>query len=210
MNENENSSIRETTETDVPKQHEGHSHRKGKILGIVCAVVILCCLALAAAYYVSSTSGDDPQESPEMEVYTSASKASDTEEASDTDPADDSGEDSTEETSSHDWSITYVTVHHDAVTHTETVDPVYGEETSYHTVCNECGKTIDGVADQHIRETGHSGYTTNVPIVNEVVVTEGYTKEVTDTPAYDELVADKLVCTLCGKTQDLGETEAGL
>ena len=38
----------------------------------------------------------------------------------------------------HDWTITYQTIHHDAVTHTETVEPVYGEETTYHTVSNEC------------------------------------------------------------------------
>lgn len=103
----------------------------------------------------------------------------------------------------HDWAVTYKTVHHDAVTHTETVEPVYGEETTYHTVCNECQQVIDGVADQHIRETGHSGYSTNVPITNEVLVSEGYTYEVTDTPAYDEAVPDELVCTLCGETRPI-------
>lgn len=29
-------------------------------------------------------------------------------------------------------------------------------------------------------------------------MSEGYTKEVTDTPAYDETVPDKMVCTICG------------
>ena len=104
--------------------------------------------------------------------------------------------------------MTYKTIHHDAETHTETVEPVYGNETTYHTVCNECQQVIDGIADQHIKETGHSGYSTNVPITDEVVVSEGYTREVTDTPAYDETVADELVCTLCGATRPLdGTTE---
>lgn len=58
----------------------------------------------------------------------------------------------------HDWTVTYKTVHHDAVTHTE-----------------------------------------NVPITGEVLVSEGFTREVTDSPAYDESVPDKLVCTLCGE-----------
>lgn len=102
----------------------------------------------------------------------------------------------------HDWTITYTTVHHDAVTHTETVAPTYGSRTSYHTVCNECQQVIDGKADEHIRETGHAGYSTNVPITDEVVVSEGYTREVTDTPAYDETVPDKMVCTTCGATQE--------
>ena len=76
----------------------------------------------------------------------------------------------------------------------------------YHTVCNECQQVIDGTADQHIRETGHSGYSTNVPITDEVLVSEGYTHEVTDTPAYDETVADEMVCTLCGETRPLDGT----
>lgn len=108
-----------------------------------------------------------------------------------------------EEPHEHDWTVTYKTVHHDAVTHTETVEPDYADETSYHTVCNDCNQIIDGIADQHIRETGHSGYSTNVPITNEVLVSEGYAKEVVDTPAYDETVPDALVCTLCGETRPL-------
>ena len=35
--------------------------------------------------------------------------------------------------------------------------------------------------------------------VAEVLVSEGFTREVTDSPAYDESVPDKLVCTLCGE-----------
>lgn len=116
--------------------------------------------------------------------------------------------DGQEEACQHDWTITYKTVHHDAVTHTENVEPVYGEQTTYHTVCNECKQVIDGKADEHIRETGHSGYSTSVPITDEVVVSEGYTKEVTDTPAYDETVPDKIVCTLCGAERPVTDSES--
>ena len=73
---------------------------------------------------------------------------------------------------------------------------------TYHTVCNECKQVIDGKADDHIKQTGHSGYSTNVPITDEVMVSEGYDKQITDTPAYDETVIDKLVCTTCGATKD--------
>ena len=99
----------------------------------------------------------------------------------------------------HDWTVTYKTVHHDAVTHTENVAPVYESKTEYHTVCNDCEQVIDGIADNHIKETRHSGYSTNVPITGEVLVSEGYSHEVTDSPAYDETVADKMVCTICGE-----------
>ena len=63
-------------------------------------------------------------------------------------------------------------------------------------------QVIDGKADEHIKQTGHSGYSTNVPITDEVMVSEGYDKQVTDTPAYDETVIDKLVCTTCGAMKD--------
>ena len=55
----------------------------------------------------------------------------------------------------HDWTVTYKTVHHDAVTHTETVEPVYGEETTYHTVCNDCQQTIDGIGTQDRKRYMH-------------------------------------------------------
>lgn len=108
----------------------------------------------------------------------------------------------------HDWTITYKSVHHDAVTHTETVAPVYANKTEYHTVCNDCEQVIDGIADQHIKDTGHSGYSTNVPITKEVLISEGYTQEITDQAAYDETVADKLVCTKCGAERAVSTTEA--
>lgn len=112
------------------------------------------------------------------------------------------------ETCDHDWTITYKTVRHDAVTHTESVAPVYATVTTYHTVCNECNQTIDGIADQHIKDTGHSGYSTNVPITGEVLESQGYSYEVTDTPAYDETVPDKMTCTKCGEARDIDETQA--
>lgn len=87
--------------------------------------------------------------------------------------------------------------------HRPKFDPEYDRNlTTYHTVCNECKQVIDGKADDHIKQTGHSGYSTNVPITDEVMVSEGYDKQVTDTPAYDETVIDKLVCTTCGATKD--------
>ena len=57
---------------------------------------------------------------------------------------------------------------------TENVPPVYEAKTSYHTVCNDCQQTIDGIADAHIKDTGHSGYSTNVPITGEVLVSDAW------------------------------------
>lgn len=127
--------------------------------------------------------------------------AAETEETGDDDEAAVEADD--EDAHEHEWQVVYETVHHDAVTHTETVEPVYEEQTTYHTVCNECREIIDGEAAQHIRETGHSGYSTSVPITDTVLVSDGYTEEVVDTPAYDEQVATELVCPVCGETYEL-------
>lgn len=63
----------------------------------------------------------------------------------------------------HLWVPQYGSVHHDAVYEQVWHEPVYGTETTYHTVCNTCNALIDGNAAQHIEETGHSGYSTDVP-----------------------------------------------
>lgn len=177
----------------------------GLIVVAVFALVVALATLLPSQDTVETSTPDSsqaaieaPQDEQDGDTELSVSMSDDSS-GSTTDTADD-------ETCQHDWTVTYKTVHHDAVTHTETVDPVYGEETTYHTVCNDCGQVIDGIADQHIKDTGHSGYSTNVPITDEVVESEGYTQEVTDTPAYDELVADQLVCTLCGATRSLDAT----
>lgn len=183
----------------TPKSEKKPHNRK--VIAAICGLVIaaICGLALVAligggAYYGISyqTGADSKAES----VQANDSKES----GSDASTKD--GSKSKEKSHTHDWSITYKTVHHDAVTHTEHVAPVYQNQTTYHTVCNECKQVIDGKADEHIKQTGHSGYSTNVPITDEVMVSEGYDKQVTDTPAYDETVIDKLVCTTCGATKD--------
>lgn len=163
------------------------------------AIAALCGLALVAligggAYYSSTHQSSQTDTGSNTET----AQAKDSEKSD----SENSGSEDAAKTHTHDWSITYKTVHHDAVTHTEHVAPVYQNQTTYHTVCNECKQVIDGKADEHIKETGHSGYSTNVPITDEVMVSEGYDKQVTDTPAYDETVIDKLVCTTCGATKD--------
>lgn len=156
-----------------------------KVIAVICGLALVALIGGGAYYGISHQTGAG---SKSESVQVEDSK--------------ESGSDSKEQSHTHDWSITYKTVHHDAVTHTEHVAPVYQNLTTYHTVCNECKQVIDGKADEHIKQTGHSGYSTNVPITDEVMVSEGYDKQVTDTPAYDETVIDKLVCTTCGATKD--------
>lgn len=194
-------------ENDKPQAEDGKEKvgitRRRRITYVVLAAVALIALCFAFTFVI-------PRPSSEQAIGDEQQAAA---EAQPNQSGDDSGQSDTDgvadETCDHDWTITYKTVHHDAVTHTETVKPVYTERTTYHTVCNECKQVIDGKADEHIKETGHSGYSTNVPITDEVLESEGYTKEVTDTPAYDETVPDKIVCTKCGAERPVSAEDAG-
>lgn len=99
----------------------------------------------------------------------------------------------------HTWVPNYVNVHHDAEYENVWHAPIYSQETTYHSVCNDCKKIIDGIAADHIADTGHSGYSTNVPIVNEVLVQAGYTEPVLVQEAWDEVKIDGATCTSCGE-----------
>lgn len=170
-----------------------------KVIAAICGLALVALIG-GGAYYGINHQGSQS----DTGSHTETTQAKDSEKSD----SEDSGSEDAAKTHTHDWSITYKTVHHDAVTHTEHVAPVYQNQTTYHTVCNECKQVIDGKADEHIKETGHSGYSTNVPITDEVMVSKGYDKQVTDTPAYDETVIDKLVCTTCGATKDAPQATA--
>lgn len=101
----------------------------------------------------------------------------------------------------HDWAVLYETVEHDAETHEEVIQPVYEHVTAHHSVCNECNDIIDGHAQEHVDATGHSGFSTNVPVEETRLVSEGRVETVIDEPAYDELIAAGRACTICDVRQ---------
>lgn len=101
----------------------------------------------------------------------------------------------------HDWVSQYETVSHDAVTHEEVIQPVYEHVIAHHSVCNDCQEIIDGHAQEHIDATGHSGYSTNVPVEETELVSEGRIDTITDSPAYEELVETGRACAICGMRQ---------
>lgn len=100
----------------------------------------------------------------------------------------------------HDWAIQYETIVHDEVSHEEIVQPVYETITTMHSVCNECNEIVDGRAQEHVDATGHSGYSTNVPVSESRLVSEGRIDVIIDEPAYEELVATGHTCTICGES----------
>lgn len=105
------------------------------------------------------------------------------------------------------------TVHHDAVTKTETfavVDQAAYDEPIYesHQVCKVCGKdfgkgenaTVEAI--NHSVETGHSYHSTSVKVgtKHHDAITHQETKTIVVTPAYDEEKITGYRCS-CGKTK---------
>lgn len=99
----------------------------------------------------------------------------------------------------HVWIPVYGIDHKDAVASSHEVDPTYESRTTVHTVCNDCLAIIDGKAQQHLDETGHSGYTPDVPVTDEVMTDEGGIVTVIVENESDELVITGEKCALCEK-----------
>lgn len=108
----------------------------------------------------------------------------------------------------HTWVPYTTTIHHNAVTTEVQHQPIYDSRTTYHTVCNECEAIIDGNAQAHIADTGHVGYSTNVPISTEVLRQAGYTEIVVLEDAWDETVTDGAICSSCGEKAPSAATAA--
>ena len=106
---------------------------------------------------------------------------------------------------SHEWSAVYQLRDVAEKTHVVHHDAEYGTETAYETVCNVCDEIVTGATDEHSEKTGHSSFTTDVPVVNEVVLRDAYDETVVDEPASVELVHTADRCTVCGEERDVDD-----
>ena len=106
----------------------------------------------------------------------------------------------------HTWEPVYGIVHLEKKTHKEHVDATYKEVTEYETLCNVCKQPVTGKAQEHSEKTGHTGFTTNVPVVKEVVDVPAKDVEVTDQEARDAYALTGYRCD-CGKSLTLEEAK---
>ena len=110
----------------------------------------------------------------------------------------------------HVWKPMYSVVHVDKQTHMEHRDATYKQATVNETVCNDCKAVITGKAQEHIEKTGHSGFTRNVPVIEDVVDVPAHDEEVVDWEAHDETRLTGYSCE-CGEKLTLDEAkEAGV
>lgn len=106
----------------------------------------------------------------------------------------------------HVWQPVYGTVHVDKQTHMEHRDATYKQETVNETVCNDCKAVITSKAQEHIEKTGHSGFTRNVPVIEDVIDVPAHDEEVVDWEAHDEKRLTGYSCE-CGKNLTLDEAK---
>ena len=133
-----------------------------------------------------------------------ASESTDKEESDESDD-----DDATAEECDHDWEPYKAKKQTIAAkTHTEKIAATYETVTEYHTVCNTCKQKIDGKTKEHAAETGHEGYTTNVPISVTKVKTKASTKTIVDTPAKVKTTWTKEKCSKCKEIRKLDEAKS--
>lgn len=110
------------------------------------------------------------------------------------------------QTAEHVWQPEYSVVHVEKQTHMEHRDATYKQVTVNETVCNDCKAVITGKAQEHIEKTGHSGFTRNVPVVEDAIDVPEHDEEVVDWEAHDERRLTGYSCE-CGKKLTLDEAK---
>lgn len=102
----------------------------------------------------------------------------------------------------HAWESNMVTVEAPKLTKTVEHPAEYEVQEVKHTICNVCNEIIDNRTAQHAQETGHSGYTTNVPIKEEVLVKDAWTETVTVQEYQSKTIQSGEKCRVCGLVKD--------
>lgn len=176
------------TETAEEAKKPGHL----TLMGVVAAAAVVAACGVGAIVGQSFVGqGDAQQTKPAESQQASQSTAS----AADAHQA-----------AEHVWQPVYGTVHVEKQTHMEHRDATYKQETVNETVCNDCKSVITGKAQEHIEKTGHSGFTRNVPVLEDVVDVPAHDEEVVDWEAHDEKRLTGYSCE-CGKNLTLDEAK---
>ena len=82
----------------------------------------------------------------------------------------------------------YTTVHHDAIYQSVHHDGEYITHTKYYSVCSQCGYKVQGSIYSHQDATGHTGFASDVPVSEQVLVRAAFDEQVLVQAAFDEQV----------------------
>lgn len=101
----------------------------------------------------------------------------------------------------HEWRTLGLLEQTDAVVRTEEIPEVTEVVDVPHTVCNTCFAIVDGETEAHTEQTGHAGFSTDVPIPTTVVTQEASTEEIIEQPAEQRFTPVLDWCPICGETR---------
>ena len=171
-------------------------------LGIA-AAVLACCAAAAIAWTAASGQGDSQSYADGGPVAVSGAVSGGTEQAGGGSSQPAKGASTRVGDHAHQWVEGVETVHHDAETEQVEVPATYKSVIEDETVCNTCQAMVTGKASEHQAQTGHSSFTTNVPVEKQVVDQEAHTEDRVVKEAWDEEVPSGVwTCSTCGATRD--------
>lgn len=169
----------------------------------IAAAVLACCAAAAIAWTAASGQNDSHGYADDGPVAVSGAVSG---------GSDDAGGGSSQAAKAtstrvgdhaHQWVEGVETVHHDAETEQAEVPATYKTVIEDETVCNACQAVVTGKAAEHQSQTGHSSFTTNVPVEKQVVDQEAHTEEKVVKEAWDEEIPSGVwTCSTCGATRD--------
>ncbi len=157
---------------------------------------------------IASLPASNDSKATEGDSGTSGDGSNEGSESSEGESSDDD-ESAGDENCDHDWKpYKAKTTTTEAVTKKVTTPAKTEVVTEYHTLCNVCKKKIDGKTKEHAAETGHEGYTTNVPVNVTKTVKKASTKTVTVKKATKTKTWSKVKCKKCGKVKKLDEAKS--
>lgn len=192
--ESEKERIEKNDAQEATAEQTKERARRALTGGVAAAALVAACAVGAIVGQASIGQEAEQQAKPAESQQASQSAAS---------PSDAQAEE-------HVWKPMYSVVHVDKQTHMEHRDATYKQATVNETVCNDCKAVITGKAQEHIEKTGHSGFTRNVPVIEDVVDVPAHDEEVVDWEAHDEKRLTGYSCE-CGKKLTLDEAkEAGV
>lgn len=160
-------------------------HAIAIVVGIIAAAAVGAAIATAALLPASQTAD---QKATALEEQLAAEEAAHPEEAA-------------HAACDHQWRTLGLFEATDEVSHTEEVPEVTEVVDIPHTLCNTCFAIVDGQTAQHTAATGHTDFSTDVPVPTTIVTQESYSQEVIDEPATQRFTPVLEWCPICGATQ---------
>ena len=162
------------------------SAKKAKVALIIAIIVALLCVGIGIFAWIKVNS---PVENTTYETQTVVQEKA----QEDIDSSKYKGEEHT-----HAWESNMVTVEAPELTKQIEHPAEYTTQEVKHTVCNTCHQIVDSATAEHTAETGHTGFTTNVPVSEQVVSKEAWSETVVVQQYQSKTVQNGEKCRICG------------